>query len=63
MNLTDIIMSEEVVVEKLKKLKSNKAPGTDGLVTDFFLKISETICLPLSNIFRKSLDEGVVQKD
>ena len=29
----------------------------------FFLKTSETICLPLSFIFRKSLDEGVVPKD
>ena len=29
LNLTDIIITPEVVVEKLKKLKSNKAPGTD----------------------------------
>ena len=52
-----------MVVEKLQKLKSNKAPGTDGLVSDLFLKSSETICLPLSIIFRKSLNEGVVPKD
>ena len=62
-NLTDIIITPEVVLEKLKKLKSNKARGTDGLVSDFFLKTSETICLPLSIIFRKSLNEGVVPKD
>ena len=62
-NLTDIIITPEVVVDKLKKLKSNKAPGTDDLVSDLFLKTSETICLPLSIIFRKSLDEGVVSKD
>ena len=37
-NLTDIIITPEVVIEKLKKLKSNKAPGTDGLVSDFFSK-------------------------
>ena len=59
-NLTDIIITPEVVVEKLK---SNKAPGTDGLVSDFFLKTSETICLSLCIIFRKSLDEGIVSKD
>ena len=46
-NLTDIIITPEVVVEKLKKSKSNNAPGTDGLVSDFFLKTSEAICLPL----------------
>ena len=61
-NLTDIIITPEVVIEKLKKLKSYKAPGTGGLVSDFFLKTSETICLPLSIIFRKSLDEGVFLK-
>ena len=62
-NLADIIITPEVLVENLKKLKSNKAPVTDGLVSDFFLKTSETICLPLSIIFRKSLDEGVAPKD
>ena len=35
-NLTDNIRTPEVVVEKLKKLKSNKASGTDGLVSNFF---------------------------
>ena len=30
------LSSNLTVVEKLKKLKSNKAPGTDGLVSDFF---------------------------
>ena len=55
-----------MVLEKLKKLKRNKAPGTDGLVSEFFLRTSETICLPLNIIFRKSLDEaceGVVPKE
>ena len=52
-----------MVLEKLKKLKSNEAPGMDGLVSDFFLRTSETICLPLNIIFRKSLDEGVVPKE
>ena len=56
-------MSTEVVVKKLKKLKNNKAPGTDGLLSDFFLKTSETICLPRSIIFKKSLDEVAVPKD
>ena len=35
-NLTAIIITPEVVVEKLKKLKSNKASSADGLVSDFF---------------------------
>ena len=48
-NITDIIITPEV--------KSNKAPGMEGLVSDFFQKTSDTICLPLSIIFRKSLDE------
>ena len=63
MNLTDIIITPQMVVEKLNKLKSNKAPGTDGLVSDFFLKTSGDNLLTTSIIFRKSLDEGVVPKD
>ena len=35
-NLTDIILTPELIVENLKKFKSNKALGTDGLVSDFF---------------------------
>ena len=37
-HLTDIIITLEIVVEKLKKLKSNKAPGADGMVSDFCSK-------------------------
>ena len=35
-NLTDIIITPEMLAEKLKKLKSKKSPGTDGPVSDFF---------------------------
>ena len=62
-NLIDILITPEMIVEKLKKLKSNKAPGTDGLVSDFFLKTCETIYLPLNIIFTKTLNEGVVPED
>ena len=43
-NLIDIVITPEVVVEKLKILKSNNALGMDGLVSDFFLRTSETTC-------------------
>ena len=62
-NLTDIVITPEVIVEKLKILKNNKASDTHGLVSDFFLRTSETSCFPLSIFFRKSLDESVVPKD
>ena len=35
-NLTDIIITPEVVIEKITQLKSNKAPYTDCLVSDLF---------------------------
>ena len=35
-NLRDIVITSEMVAEKLKILRSNKAPGTDDLISDFF---------------------------
>ena len=34
-NLTDIVITPEVVLEKLKRLKNNKVSGTDGLISIF----------------------------
>ena len=62
-NLTNIIITPEVVLEKLKKLKVTKLQVRMVWYQIFFLKTSETICFPLSIIFRKSSDESVAPKD
>ena len=61
--LINIIITPEVVEEKIKILRSNKALDMDGLISNFSLRTSETTCVQLNIIFRNSLVEGVVQKD
>ena len=42
--LQDVIITEHFVLNKLKKLKINKAPGVDGLVPKVLVKIAGVIC-------------------
>ena len=52
-----------MVLEKLVKLKLNKAPGVDKLVPKVLIEIAHHICSPLSEIFNTSLNDGIVTKD
>jgi ribonuclease P/MRP protein subunit RPP40 len=61
--LTDIEIDSELVIKKLGKLKANKAPGVDGLVSNLFLETAVNMGQPLCLIFRKSLAEGIVPRD
>jgi hypothetical protein len=51
------------VFKKINKIKASKAPGVDGLVSSLFLETADNISYPLSVLFRKSLNDGVVPKD
>ena len=61
--ISDITISHDIVLEKLKHLKESKAPGPDGLYSKILKEVCNEIAEPLAYIFRKSLDEGMVMKD
>lgn len=61
--LSTINLTEESIFSKLKKLKINKAPGTDQIVPRLLIENAEFLCKPLLNIFRKSLASGIVPRD
>ena len=44
-------------------MKAKKTGGVDDLNTSFLKGIAETITMPLTEIYRKSLEEGVIPKD
>ena len=61
--MRDLIIPVGKVKKKLENLKPESAPGPDG-ITAFFLKtFAAQVASPLTVLFNKSLQEGVVPED
>ena len=56
--LIDVEVDVAEVQKLLKNLKNGKAAGPDDIPTILLSETAETLALPVSIIFRKSLDEG-----
>lgn len=63
MFLSDLIITEEAVKQKLNKLNTAKAMGPDGIPGIILKELKCEISLPLSTIFNKSLEEGTTPLD
>ena len=61
--LLNIDIVEDNVQEKLDKIRADKAPGADNMYPRFLKEIASELCLPLTLIFRKSLEAGEVPED
>ena len=61
--LQNVIITENDVCEKLKRLKEDKACGPDGIHPKLLKERAEIIAIPLNRIFSKSLQSGVVPAD
>ena len=53
--MTQIIFTQENVVEQLKRLKTGKSPGIDELHPKFLHEVREEIREVLAQIFNKSM--------
>ena len=58
--LSDLVISEENVHKILQKLDVNKSAGPDGITTRLLKECSEYLVVPLTMIFRQSLETGDV---
>ena len=56
--LSSLHISPETVKEKLDKLDPNKSPGHDRWHPFFLKNLADSLCIPLSILFNKSLKEG-----
>ena len=61
--LQNVEFTEKDVANKINKLKSTSAPGPDNMRPQILQSLSDSISVPLTIIYRKSLEEGVVPQD
>ena len=61
--LSNISITEEEVLEKLKKLNPSKSPGPDGMHPRVLKETADAIAKPLTIIFNMSLQEGRLPSD
>ena len=61
--LTDVNITEERVLKKLKQINPTKAPGNDNINAAILKESAEEIAKQVTNIFRKSLDETDLPED
>ena len=58
--LSTIIVTEQMVRDRLKEQKPEKSAGPDGIHSRVVVETQEQLVRPLTIIFNKSLSEGVV---
>src|SRR6267154_3274211 len=58
--LQDIEITQSLIYDKLKMLKQNKARGVDNFDSGFLSEVADVISYPLTKIFKKSLESGLV---
>ena len=61
--LDDVDLKPESIRKKLTSLRSDKAPGADGISPWILKEIQESLVNPIYILMRKSLDEGGVPND
>ena len=58
--LGQLVVTPEVVANKINNIKENKSPGVDGIAPKILKETVEQICTPLAHVFNMSLQEGIV---
>ena len=58
--LGQLVVTPEVVANKINNMKENKSPGVDGIAPKILKETVEQICTPLAHAFNMSLQDGIV---
>ncbi|MGL5707139.1 MAG: endonuclease/exonuclease/phosphatase family protein, partial [Aeromonas sp.] len=61
--ISSIRFSNDLVGKLLSTLKRNKSPGPDGIYSEIIRPLADLLKDPVSELFRESLDTGIVPKD
>ena len=57
--LTNIIISESLIIDSIKELSSNSAAGPDRIPASLLLNCASELAPSLVILFKQSLDSGV----
>ena len=58
--LGQLVVTPEVVANKINNMKESKSPGVDGIAPKILKETVEQMCTPLAHVFNMSLQEGLV---
>ena len=58
--LGQLVITPEVLANKINNMKDNKSPGVDGIAPTILKETVEQISKPLAHVFNMSLREGIV---
>ena len=58
--LTDITITESIIIDSIRELSYNSAAGPDGIPTSLLLKCAHELSPSLLILFKKSLLSGVI---
>ena len=61
--LLNVVISEGTILEKLKKLREDKAPGDDGIMSRVMHQLQDQLVEPLKLMFEQSMQDGEVPND
>ena len=61
--INEISFTTDDIAEKLRKLKTDKSPGMDGIHPKVLNECADELAVPLHRIFRKSLRDGELPDD
>jgi hypothetical protein len=61
--LASVRITGDMVAKKIQKLKPAAAPGPDGIGSMLLKELSEQLKQPLSTIYSKSLETGIMPED
>jgi len=61
--ITNVIINEEVTMKYLQEINPDKSQGPDNIHPRLIKECKNSICKPLTEVFKKSLDEGTLPRE
>ena len=58
--LTDITITESIIIDSIRELSSNSAAGPDGIPCSLLLNCAHELAPPLLILFKQSISSGVI---